>query len=293
MGFFDFVKDVVSLEIFVKPLAEKAVDQAIDEQQKQQETIDNWNQAADDADQKAADEAAAYQNNLAALARGEGSINVALATEQEADAWVTGHISNLRDMDGQSQLTLEQRNMARELDFRFNYEWDVQDEHAYVIQAKMDAAVDESQTVVHQDDRVIASDRVDDSEQPADADDNRVGHTATDDISPAAPSLETAEDFYGTAGADPGGEEDEESFLEGWFSNLFSELTNNPNDALDNGDYDRSGGEKAVMIGGGALVGAIFGLVIGGAAGDKVNTTGSTALLTVSGGIAGLIASNN
>lgn len=214
--------------------------------------------------QRIADEANLEQTQarLAQITAGEVSIDPRLVNEQEAGAWVTGQFGKLDGIGAMNDLTIDQRNTARILDNRFEYDWDVPDESAFTLYNKLTAEQDESETVVHQDDRVIASDRVDDYQQPADADDNRVGHTATDDVKPMAPSNETAEDFYGTAGADPGGEEDEESFLEGWFSNLFGEPTNNPNDALDNGQAEYNTTDALGIVGLYAVGGATLFVII-------------------------------
>lgn len=200
---------------------------------------------------------------LRAITAGEVSINAVTATQQEADAWLMSLDGDFGSMASANQLTMGQRTMARQLDSRFEYDWDVPSESAFVIyNREVDRiAAEEAAKLAHIEDTSHPTDREDDVARPADADENNTGLTADDQRTLYAPVQETAEDYFGTGGADPG-EKEPDSSLEGWFDSLFSEPTNDPNDALYNGDPDRSSGEKATIIVGSVVGGAVVGLLL-------------------------------
>lgn len=230
---------------------------------KEREADEAADRAAADEAQRLLDEAnlEKTQARLAGITAGDIDIDPRLVDEQEAGAWIIGQFGKLDSLGAQNTLTVEQRNMARIIDNRFDYDWDVPDESAFTLYNKLQAEQDESENVTHVEDRYHAQDRVDDYNQPADADDNRAGHTAMDDITPSAPSLETAEDYYGAGGAEPN-EEEPDSFLEGWFDNIFGEPSNNPNDAFDNGQVAYSTVDSLGIVGLYAAGGAVLFVVI-------------------------------
>lgn len=259
---------------------------------KEREADEAAKKAAEDEKKRLEDEAnlEKIQERLAGITGGTIEIDPRVVDEREAGAWLLGLFNPLDTMKDQNQLTMEQRNMARILDNRFEYDWDIPDESAFTLYNRIRPQQDESSSVTHIEDTNHPTDREDDVARPADKDENKTGLTADDQRTIYAPMQETAEDYFGTGGADPG-EKEPDSFLEGWFDSLFSEPTNNDNDALYNGEPDRSMGEKAVMVGLYGLGGCISGLAIGSLAQDKLDTSKTTTILTAVGLVAGVVAS--